>query len=150
MLVDGAVANNVPLEVMRSLQTGPNVIVDFALPRQNLFDVDYRSIPGRWSLIGRMMNPWLRHTLPLCPSPASVVLRSIFADIRNEPQATGPHDLLLQPPPFPGSSYMDWDRHREVGEAAFRWCLETIDRLRAENHPAILAMENALMPAPAK
>jgi NTE family protein len=144
MLADGAIADNVPLGTMKSLKAGPNVVVDIAIPERCLFDVDYRSIPGRWGLLNRLMNPFSRRELPRCPSPASVIQRSIFTTIRKEPQPTGPHDLFLRPPPLPGSDYMNWDRHHDVFDAAYQWGLETLDRLKADNDPAIGAMERAL------
>jgi hypothetical protein len=38
-------------------------------------------------------------------------------------------DLVLTPPPLPGSSVIDFDRHKEVFEAAYRWCNGQIARL---------------------
>jgi NTE family protein len=106
---------------MKSLKVGPNIVVDIALPERCLFDVDYRSIPGRWGLMNRLMNPFSRRELPRCPSPANVTQRSIFTKIREEPQPVGPHDLFLKPPPLPGASYLNRDHHREVFDAAYRW-----------------------------
>jgi len=130
MLVDGAIADNVPLGVMKSLKAGPNVVVDISLPERCLFDVDYQSIPGRWGLLNRLLNPFSWRTLPRCPTPAGIIQRSIFTNIRKEPRLAGPHDLFLHPPPFPGSSYMNWDRHADVFDAAYRWGLEVLDSLQ--------------------
>lgn len=141
MLVDGAIADNVPLGTMKSLKAGPNVVVDISLPQRCLFDVDYQSIPGRWGLLNRLLNPFSRRTLPRCPSPASVIQRSIFTNIRKEPRLAGPHDLFLHPPSIPGSSYMNWDCHQDAFEAAYRWALESLDNLRSNGNPAIAAME---------
>jgi hypothetical protein len=44
-----------------------------------------------------------------------------------------------------GSSFIDFDRHTEVFEAAYRWCNSEIDRLIAEHNlalEAILATKN--------
>jgi predicted acylesterase/phospholipase RssA len=38
-------------------------------------------------------------------------------------------DLVLAPPPFSGSSVIDFDRHKEVFEAAYRACNGQIARL---------------------
>ena len=38
-------------------------------------------------------------------------------------------DLVLTPPPLPGSSVIDFDRHKEVFEAAYRSCNGQIARL---------------------
>jgi NTE family protein len=54
-----------------------------------------------------------------------------------ESGSADPLDLVLAPPPFPGSSVIDFDRHTEVFEAAYRWCGGQIDRLTAERNPAL-------------
>jgi predicted acylesterase/phospholipase RssA len=47
---------------------------------------------------------------------------------------------VLAPPPFPGSSFIDFDRHTEVYEAAYRWCNLQLDQLAAQGHPALAAI----------
>ncbi len=39
---------------------------------------------------------------------------------------------------------MNWDRHHDVFNAAYRWGLEALDRLKSDNNPAIVEMERAL------
>ncbi len=47
MLVDGGVVDNIPLRSMKSLKTGPNLIVHFGVRDiQQRFEVDYATIPG--------------------------------------------------------------------------------------------------------
>ncbi|MBV9634366.1 MAG: patatin-like phospholipase family protein [Methylobacteriaceae bacterium] len=143
MLVDGSIAQNLPLDAIKSLKTGPNVIVDLDLPVSRPA-ASYDSLPGRRELLAKLLNPFARKTLPAFPGPAAVVQQSIFANVRHGPLPLGPSDLLLHPPPFPGSSYMNWSRHAEVVDAAYDWALSAIDRLKGENHPAIAAMEAAI------
>jgi NTE family protein len=144
MLADGAIADNVPLGTMKSLKDGPNIVVDVARPERRLFNVDYQAIPGRWGLLNRMINPFSRSELPRCPSPANVIQLSIFTRIREEPQPVGPHDLFLNPPPIPGASYMNWARHWEVFDAAYRWGVKTLGELESSGHPALVAIQNAM------
>ncbi|MCI0599049.1 MAG: patatin-like phospholipase domain-containing protein, partial [Beijerinckiaceae bacterium] len=51
MLVDGAVADNVPLTVMKSLKAGPNLVVDLRPKNERSYKIDYKSIPGRWEIL---------------------------------------------------------------------------------------------------
>ncbi len=141
MLVDGAIAENLPLSAMKALKSGPNVVIDLDLPLSRPFDFAYDNLPGRAGLLAAMLSPWGRRKLPPCPGPANVVQRAIFANLRHPPLPLGPLDLLLRPPPFPGSSYMSWDRHAEVAEAAYHWGLATLTRLEDEGHPALAAMK---------
>ena len=144
MLVDGAIADNVPLAVMKSLKAGPNVVVHICPTDRCLFDVDYGFHPGSIGSLGTIDQPVFAAGIAPLPSPANVIQRSIFADIRRDRQPSGPHDLLLHPPPFPGLSFMNWDRHHDVFNAAYRWGLEALDRLKSDNNPAIVEMERAL------
>ena len=58
MLVDGGVVDNIPLRSMKSLKTGPNLVVHFGVRDvQQRFEVDYAAIPGRWQLLRHMLTP---------------------------------------------------------------------------------------------
>ncbi|MGH6797391.1 MAG: patatin-like phospholipase family protein, partial [Roseiarcus sp.] len=128
MLVDGGIADNVPLEPMAGLKRGPNVVVSLDMPQGQFFDVDYDRIPGRMQLALRFLNP-LRRRLPPCPGPISVIHKSVFANARQGSPAAGPHDLILSPPPWPGTSVMDWSHYEEVFEASYRWTRNELRRL---------------------
>jgi NTE family protein len=121
MLVDGGVVDNVPLAAMRALKSGPNVVVGLRSPNSARRKIDYAAIPGRRALLGRTLAPLPgRRALPSCPGPAPVILRTLFANIGLEPRPEG-GDIVLRLPAFPGSSFLDWERHREVIDAAYAW-----------------------------
>jgi NTE family protein len=143
MLVDGGVVDNVPIDAMRSLKAGPNVVVDLRPLKQRIYDLSYQSIPGRWQLLAKLINPFAREKLPACPGPGSVTLISMFANLRGRPIVGNSGDLILRPPPVPGSRFMNFGNHRDVSAAAYKWTLETIDSLKAQNNPAFAAMERA-------
>jgi NTE family protein len=143
MLVDGAVVDNIPLGPMKALKSGPNVVVHFGEPPAQPHTVKYESIPGRWKLLWRMLNPFARERLPDVPGPISVLRRCFGIHQNPDLLTTDPLDLVLAPPPFPGSNVIDFDRHTEVFEAAYRWCNGEIDRLTAERNPALEAILGA-------
>jgi NTE family protein len=140
MLVDGGVVDNVPLAPMKTLKSGPNLIVHFGSPPAQPYTVKYESIPGRRQLIGRMLNPFSREKLPDVPGPVAVLRRCFGIHQNPDLLPVEPLDLVLAPPAFPGSSFIDFDRHTEVFEAAYRWCNSEIDRLIAEHNPALEAI----------
>jgi NTE family protein len=143
MLVDGGVVDNVPLAAMRSLKSGPNLIVDLRPAVHRKFSVAYDAIPGRRELLRRLAMPIFRsRPLPRFPGPTSVILRTLFANIGAEPVSSD-SDLLLRPPPFPGSSFMNWDGHHRVFEAAYQWARQTIDKLGEMGNPALREMTTA-------
>jgi NTE family protein len=140
MLVDGGVVDNIPLASMKALKSGPNLVVYFNAPPAKPYSVRYESIPGRWKLLGRMLNPFSREKLPDVPGPVSVVRRCIGIHQNPDLLPIEPLDLVLVPPPFPGSSFIDFDLHSEASEAAYRWCTIELDRLAAEHNPALEAI----------
>ena len=143
MLVDGALIDKVPLAMMHQIKSGPNVVVHFGLPVTELFKVEYESIPGRWRLLAGLLSPLHRKRLPVAPGPGNVLLRSLFANQRRDLLPTGPHDLLIEPPPFPDSSFWDWSRHEQISEFAYSWAKAHINELVAEGNSAFAALMEA-------
>jgi hypothetical protein len=39
--------------------------------------------------------------------------------------------LVLDPAPFPGSNFLDFDRHTDVFQASYRWAIDRVDTLIA-------------------
>jgi NTE family protein len=140
MLVDGGVIDNVPLMPMKSLKTGPNLIVHFANPPVQPYTFTYESIPGRRQLLQRIFNPFFRKKLPDAPGPIAVLRRCFGIHQNPDLLPLGPLDLILAPPPFPGSSFIDFQRHHEVFEASYQWGLAQINELSNLNNPALAAI----------
>jgi NTE family protein len=143
MLVDGGVCDNLPVGVMNSLKSGPNLVIDLQPPKHRLFDFNYRSIPGRGELIIHMLNPWpWKKALPLCPGPATVIARSLTRKVIGKAEKKNLLELVLHPPVFPGSSFMDWSRYADVMDASYEWGRKTVETLRENGDPALVAMLN--------
>jgi NTE family protein len=104
------------------------------------FDVDYMNIPGRWQLMRRLLTPAGRRNLPQVPGPVSVLQRCFVMNQNPDRLPAGPHDLVLPVPALPGASFLDFDRHSEVFEAAYRWCSSLIDELGEKGDPALAAI----------
>jgi NTE family protein len=140
MLVDGGVVDNIPLVPMKTLKSGPNLVVHFGVSPAQAYTVKYESIPGRRQLVSRMLNPFTREKLPDVPGPVSVLRRCFGIHQNPNLLPIEPLDLVLAPPAFPGSSFIDFDRHTEVYEAAYRWCSAQLDQLAEEHNPALEAI----------
>ncbi len=137
MLVDGCLLDNVPIQTMRELKSGPNVVVSFHMPELESFDVDYQSLPSRTELVGHMLNPLARKTLPQAPGLTTVLMRSLMANRQDFSRHMEADDLLLVPPIPAGMGILDWHRHTEVFADAYRWGLEEVARLRTSDHPLV-------------
>jgi NTE family protein len=143
MLVDGGVRDNLPVGAMNSLKSGPNLVIDLQPAKNQLFNFSYRSIPGRGELIVHMLNPWpWKKPLPPCPGPATVIARSLSRKIIGNAEKKNPLELVLHPPVFPGSSFMDWSRYADVMDASYEWGRKTVETLRENGDPALAAMLN--------
>lgn len=139
MLVDGGVMDNAPLAPLKAFKEGPNLIVHFGRKEKQHFQCRYEDIPGRWELISSLLNPLKRRRLPRAPGAASVLMRSIMAHQRYELPAEE-DDIVLQPPQFPGSSFINFDRHNEVYLASYEWAKDLVNELQQSENPALTSM----------
>ena len=107
---------------------------------QQRYNVDYATIPGRWRLMAAMLTPAGRRSLPDMPSPVGVLQRCLVMHQNPDQLPVGPLDLVLSVPPLPGASFLDFDQHFEVFEAAYNWCRDEIDRLGERGNEALAAI----------
>ncbi len=126
MLVDGSVVSNVPIDEMHKLKSGPNVVVNFNPPAGERFEVDYQSLPARRELLLRTINPFARAGLPKAPSAATVLVRSLMSNHSHFERRLEPDDWLLVPPTDANMGALDWRRHSELVETAYRYALAEI------------------------
>ena len=139
MLVDGGAMDNAPLAPLQEIKRGPNLVVHFGRSGTQRFHCRYDDIPGRWELLAGLLNPFRRRRLPRAPGAAAVLMRSLMAHQTYDLPA-GEHDLVLRPPRFPGSSFIDFGRHTEVFHASHEWARQTIDELGAAGDAALAAL----------
>lgn len=140
MLVDGALLDNVPVRVMHELKSGPNVVVSFAMPHLERFDVNYDDLPDRANLIKAMINPFARGSLPPAPGVATVLMRSLMANRHGFEQHLADDDLLLVPPIPAEMGLLHWHRHTDLMDLAYQWTVQELGRLGTEGHPRLKDM----------
>ncbi|HEV7309205.1 patatin-like phospholipase family protein [Ensifer sp.] len=136
MLVDGAIMNNLPLDQMKELKSGPNVVVNLGADGPRKHHIDYDSIPGASELTVRLLNPFGRAGLPKIPNMIQVITASMLAH-RPQEVALGEQDILISPPVSAAISFMDWSRHSELFEAAYHWARAWIDDRLGESDPRL-------------
>lgn len=116
MLADGGSMDNVPYRTMRQLKAGPNVVVNFGRSEARQYDVDYPALPGRRTLVRRMLLPFLGKP-PRAPGPFPVLMRSLMARQASVPHDLGPEDWYIRPPLPKGVGFMDWSSHKKLYQA---------------------------------
>src|SRR6188472_2727180 len=126
MLVDGCLIDNVPLEPMHQLKSGPNLVVHFGEPAAELFDVAYDKLPGRLELVAAMLMPFRKKLLPAAPSAVNVLWRSLVAHQRYDTIPTAPLDHVMRPPIPAGVGVTEFERHAEIFEASYLWARERL------------------------
>ena len=118
MLVDGALMQNIPLEPMTALKTGPNIVVAVNANEATVYPVDYESIPGRRQLAGAMLNPFSHHRLHAIPNILQVIVLSMMANSQSALDL-GDSDVVIKPEIPSGLGYMSWDHHTEIFRHAY-------------------------------
>ena len=137
MLVDGCLLDNVPIQTMHEMKHGPNIVVAFEVPQLERFEVDYKSLPSRTTLLRRLLMPFGWAPLPKAPGLGSVLLRSLMANRQEFERHLEAGDLLLVPPLPADMGMLDWARHRKLMDASHRWCTAELARLMSTRHAAL-------------
>lgn len=140
MLVDGCLIDNVPVAPMHQLKSGPNLVVHFGEPADEMFDVAYEDLPGRLELVAAMLMPFRKKLLPAAPSAVNVLWRSLVAHQRYDTLPISPLDMVMRPPCPLGVDVTDFDRHTEIFQASYLWARQAIVALEAEGNSAIAAI----------
>lgn len=139
MLVDGAIMNNLPLEQMKELKTGPNVVVSLGAGGLQKHHIDYDRIPGASELAVALLNPFGRDRLPKVPSMLQVIVESMLAH-RPQDIALGEEDVSICPQISHPIGFMDWSRHSELLSDAYDWTRRWIEERLDENDQGLRAV----------
>ena len=142
MLVDGCLVENVPLATMRSIKTGPNVVIDLSVALAPRRTGRPDALPGRRELIWRTVTG-LGGMLPNSPPPHTVLMQSLMLNQREYAADMGADDILLAPV-LPGDiGHLDWHRHDVLRRLGRDYANSEIDRLRRSGHPLLHGGDDA-------
>lgn len=139
MLVDGAIMDNLPLEQMKRLKSGPNVVVSLGSSGPQKYAVDYDRIPGASELAVALLNPFGRNRLPQVPSMLQVISASMLAH-RPQAVAAGEEDVLVCPELSCTVGFLDWSRHSELLSDAYDCTNRWIEERLRQNDAALQAV----------
>jgi predicted acylesterase/phospholipase RssA len=115
LVVDGAVVNNLPVDIMRKKPVGPIIAVDVSSRRT--YTVDYSELPSPWAVVRDRLLPGKNkyHV----PGVISVLMKSAeigtASKIREQARDA---DLLLRPPVHK-FGLTDIDSFDEIVEAGY-------------------------------
>lgn len=117
LLVDGAVVNNFPTDIMTTVHRGLTIGVDVA--REGVIDIEaFRDPPGFFSWIAS-------HGLADAPPIVSLLMRSATAR-REHRDMPRPADIMIAPP-VPGVELRDWKKYDIAVADGYRVTKAAID-----------------------
>lgn len=94
LAVDGAVVNNLPVDIMRQKPVGTVIAVDLSMDEEVL--VDYEALPSPWAVLRGRYLPWSRKYR--VPGLTTLMLRSTELGALERVRRVGAQaDLLLRP-----------------------------------------------------
>ena len=133
LLVDGAVINNFPTDIMATMHRGLTIGIDVA--RQGTIDIDaFRNPPGFFSWIAS-------HGIKAAPPIVSLLMRTATA--RHERTLKiHPADIMIAPS-VPGVELRDWDEYDEAVSNGYTVTKAAID----ENWKALAPIVDAAKPS---
>ena len=129
VLVDGAVLNNFPVDVMRDMHRGLVIGVDVAQARQGLTADEFKDPPG-------FLNWALRHGLSAPPPIADLLMRA--ATVSVDPIAHRALTDLLVLPPLESVELRDWKQYDKAVAAGY----EAMSSALAEQSGPITSVMN--------
>jgi len=95
LAVDGAVINNLPVDVMQQKPVGTIIAVDLSSDR--LYEMDFKAMPSPWAILRGRYLPFTRRYR--VPGLATVLLKATELGTLHQVRAASARaDLLLQPP----------------------------------------------------
>lgn len=118
LLVDGAVLENLPIDIMRARCDGAIIAVDVSPVEDLRADPVYTMCPSSWQILANRLNP-LAQPLQV-PSIFEILSRCAFlSSVQKVDALKELADLYLHPPTEQFSMF-DWDRLDEMAEVGYQ------------------------------
>lgn len=130
LLVDGALLNNLPLDVMRELNPNCRLIAVDVNAREDLLgNTDHQGGVNGWQLLWRKLNPLA--PAPQMPNLVQILARaSMIGGLAQQKRLReGWADLYLQPP-VGRFSLTGYGQAQAISEAGYRYALEQLAQWR--------------------
>ena len=141
LLADGAGYDSLPVLTMRERLSGHVVAVNFAEFAPSDHAHDYARRP-HW--LKRLVSHRSARApqFPLLKDSLMQAFR--FSGNSRLPESLAACDLVLTPPPPPGSSFLNWNMHRTLVETAYRFTLDHVGALERAGDEGVARLRAAL------
>lgn len=122
MLVDGAVLDNLPGEVMRELNSGPLIVIDIGDLESFSVDKRYKHLPSPWEVLWSWIWPW-REAIKLPTLNVILLQSSMISSTSKRKEEVERADLFLHPP-LEGFDFLDFHKLKDIEEAGYQYGME--------------------------
>jgi NTE family protein len=128
VLVDGGIMDNVPISVMRSIKSGPNLISMLSPGNEWKVSSDYNSVPTRLKLAWQMLTGSRKNDD--YPRMGMVAARSMQVTSSRTFRRNGlGKDLLIEPPTVPGMGLLAFKLGRAQEAAGYEYMCRFLENL---------------------
>ncbi len=143
VMIDGAFVDNVPIETMRSMKPGINLVLSLEQKRDWRVNTPYDALPGRSGAVKRLVLG-KRGRRVRFPGIFSVMTRSMIVNSeRRLAKADHGHDVFLPIRPLKGMGFLQWERGRELFETTYRRTAEALEVASKDHSGTALLREAA-------
>lgn len=132
LLIDGAVVNNLPVDIMRERMRGRVIAVNLTVDKE--FVLEREAVPRGLDYIKSRLMPW-RKAID-APTISRVIMKATTLASRKEVgNARKLADLYLNPP-VDAYDFLDWGRLREIVDVGYAYAVPEIEAWVRE-HPTL-------------
>lgn len=139
LLIDGSVADPLPLEPMHRIHAGPNVVAKAAISPFGKSPIPYRDLPARQRLAQNWFPGRRAEALGGLPSFETMLAAVTSKGIMEDDGALGPLDMLLAAPLPPHLEVLAWTEHGRLKDIAYQWALSELEKRAAANNLPLVA-----------
>ena len=132
VLVDGALIDNLPVDVMRQIKAGPNIIFNFQDQKNWRVEAPYEKMPTRWQTLWRFITKSWLHSFP---SITTVLSKTMVVTARRRQSGLDlGDDILIEMPVPPQMGTLDWSMGRKQYDLAYETMNGILERAEADKN----------------
>jgi NTE family protein len=126
VFIDGALVDNAPIETMRSLKPGPNVLLNIYRAPEWRAKSRYEDLPGRMGLLAGMVG--LRRGRFRFPTALSILSRTMVVNAdRKIDETEQKDDVFISVKPPHGTGFLNWKQARRHFQSSYETTTKALD-----------------------
>ncbi len=119
LLVDGAIVNNQPGDIMKKLCGGPVIVVNVSPEKELTVDASYREMPSPWAVLWSRVHPF-KASIHI-PTLSSLLMRTILVGSRKKARDVEKEADYYLRPPLNRFRMDQYARIEEIAEVGYQY-----------------------------